>query len=84
MAEGTERDRQLERLAQLRQRGEQRYDDMYEAHTFEDSDICYRDAKDCFDDAIELAARLGLEEEAEALQQRLWHIKQVYRSQFSR
>ena len=80
MGEGTERDR----LAELKALGERRYDEMYEAHSDREVDSCYRDAKDCFDDAIGLATKLGLAEEAEALGKRLWHIKQVYRSQFSR
>ncbi len=44
---------------------------------------CYSDAKECFYDAIGLAGRLGLKEEAEALSERLAHIKAVFRSQFA-
>ena len=84
MADEADREQQLEQLAGLKQLGEQRYGDMYEACGQHDVDSCYRDAKDAFDDAIGLAGRLGLEKEAEALSERLWHIKQVYRSQFSR
>ena len=63
--------------------GEKAYDDMYEAHNFRDSDDFYRDAKDCFYDAVGLANQLGLTAEANALSERLQHIKNVYRSQFS-
>jgi hypothetical protein len=83
MTDGAERDLLFEQFASLKLLGEQRYDDMYEARDQHDVDSCYRDAKDAFDDAIELAGRLGLVEEALALSERLGHIKQVYRSQFA-
>lgn len=72
-----------EQLARLKSLGEKAYDDMYEAHSLRDASVCYSDAKDCFYDAIGLAKRMGLNEEAEALQERLAHIKAVFRSQFA-
>ena len=41
------------------------------------------DAKECFYDAISLANKLGLTDEAETLSKRLAHIKAVFRSQFT-
>ena len=48
-----------------------------------DATACYSDAKECYYDAIGLARRLGLEEETKALEERLAHIKAVFRSQFT-
>jgi hypothetical protein len=83
MADDTEPKDGLERLSHLKAMGEKAYDDMYEAHSPSDANARYSDAKECFYDAIGLADRLGLKEEAEALRQRLAHIKAVFRSQFS-
>jgi hypothetical protein len=71
---------QLERLKAL---GEKAYDDMYEAHPQSGATACYSDAKEFFHDAIGLADRLGLKDEAEALRKRLEHIKAVFRGQFT-
>lgn len=43
----------------------------------------YSSAKDAFIDAISAANTLGLKEEARALEERLQHVKAVFRSQFS-
>lgn len=73
----------LEQLAHLKAMGEKAYDDMYEAHSSSGATASYSDAKECYYDAIGLANRLGLKEEAEALHARLAHIKAVFRSQFT-
>ncbi len=73
----------LENLARLKAGGEKAYDDMYEAHSQRDIDNFYRDAKEWYWEAIAVARRLGLKEEVQALEDRLHHIKSVYRSQFS-
>jgi len=83
MADDPDRQQQLAQLEYLKKLGEQHYDDMYEAHSQRDANICYSDAKDCFYDAIGLARRLGLNEEHDALSKRLAHIKAVFRSQFT-
>ena len=83
MADDAERKAGLEQLERLKAMGEKAYDDMYEAHSQRDAGICYSDAKDCFYDAIGLAQRLDLKDEAEALSNRLHHIKAVFRSQFT-
>ena len=67
----------------LKAMGEKAYDDMYEAHSSSGATACYSDAKECFYDAIGLANRLGLKDEAEALSERLAHIKAVFRGQFT-
>jgi hypothetical protein len=71
---------QLEHLKSL---GENAYSDMYDASSPSGAAGCYSEAKECFYDAIGLAERLGLPEEAAALQERLDHIKAVFRSQFA-
>ena len=83
MTDNSEREEQLKQLEHLKAMGEKAYDDMYEVHDVREAQTCYSDAKDCFYDAIGLARRLGLEEEAEALSKRLAHIKAVFRSQFT-
>ncbi len=79
-AERAEKLAALKRLAAL---AEKAYDDMYEVHTQHEVDDCYRDAKDYYCDAIGLAGELGMPEESGKLHDRLWHIKQVYHSQFA-
>jgi hypothetical protein len=76
----TERKAQIERLKAM---GEKAYDEMYEAHSSSGATACYSDAKEAYYDAIGLARRLGLDEEIKALEERLAHIKAVFRSQFT-
>ena len=83
MTEDPDRQQKFDQLAHLKQLGEKAYDDMYEVHSQHDVNSCYRDAKECFYDAIGLARRLGLNEEMAALEKRLAHIKAVFRSQFT-
>ena len=83
MTDDAERQASLAQLEHLKRLGERAYDDMYEAHSSSGATACYSDAKECFYDAIGLAGRLGLKEEAEALENRLEHIKAVFRSQFT-
>lgn len=83
MAAETERQKKIAELSRLREQAENAYDEMYEAHSFRDANVCYSDAKDDFYDAIALAEELGLAEDAEYLKQRLEHIKGVFRSQFA-
>ena len=81
--EETERQAKIKQIAQLRRRGEKAYDDMYEAHGFRDSDDRYWEAKDCFYDASRVAGELELKDEVDSLVNRLQHIKEVFRGQFS-
>ena len=83
MADETERTAQLEQLKHLKAMGEKAYDDMYDAYPPGSAAVFYSDAKECFYDAIGLARRLGLGEETKALEERLAHIKAVFRSQFT-
>ena len=83
MADDADRNDQLAHLEHLKALGEKYYDDMYEAHSPSSANVCYSDAKECYYDAIGLARRLGLEEETKALEERLEHIKAVFRSQFT-
>jgi hypothetical protein len=78
-----DRKAQLAQLEHLKASGEKAYADMYEAHSPGGATVCCSDAKDCFYDAISLANKLGLTDEAEALTKRLAHIKAVFRSQFT-
>jgi len=67
-------------LTQCKKIGEQAYSDMYDA-SFGASGH-YSDAKDAFCEAIAIAQELELSEEVSALESRLQHIKDVFRSQF--
>ena len=69
-----------ERVTQLERWGEEAYDRMYETRSPSGD---YSEAKENFHAAISLANELGLKEEAERLEKRLLHIKNVFRSQFS-
>jgi hypothetical protein len=80
MTDETERDAQLKQLEHLKAMGEKAYDDMYETRS---ATASYSDAKECYYDAIGLARQLGLNEEVEALEKRLAHIKAVFRGQFT-
>ena len=78
-----QRQSKLASLTHLKAKSEKAYYDMYDAHSFREASDCYRDAKDSFYDAIGLAGELGLEDEKDALSQRLAHIKAVFHSQFA-
>lgn len=69
-----------QRLARLEKWGEEAYTRMYDARSPNGD---YSEAKENFHGAIALAHELGLPEEAARLEQRLLHIKAVFRSQFS-
>jgi hypothetical protein len=77
------RQRQIDQMTAWKNKAEKAYDDMYEAHEQHDIDTCYRDAKDFYYNAIELAHELGLNDDADVMSKRLTHIKEVYRSQFA-
>jgi hypothetical protein len=78
-----ERQDRLERLRQCIKLGEDAYDQMYEPRTHNNPAGHYSDAKDFFCEAIGLARELDLNEQVQALTERLDHIKAVFRSQFS-
>ena len=69
-----------QKLARLERWGEEAYDRMYDARSPSGE---YSEAKDNFHAAIALAGDLGLDDEVERLEQRLSHIKAVFRSQFA-
>ena len=83
MGDDVEREHQLAHLEYLKGMGEKAYDEMYEVHSASGATAFYSDAKENFYDAIGLAERLGLKDEAETLTKRLVHIRAVFRSQFS-
>jgi hypothetical protein len=83
MAKDPERESQLRQLEALKAEGEKNYDDLYETRSDYDATVCYSGAKEAFYDAISLAFKLGLNDEANRLTERLDHIKAVFRSQFS-
>ena len=80
--EEEQRRAKLASLEHCRQQAEKAYDDMYEAHSFGGASTCYTDTKDFLYEAISLAKELGMAEEAKSLEDRLDHIKAVFRSQF--
>jgi hypothetical protein len=59
---------------------EKAYSEMYDSRT---PAACYSDLKDYFAMAIGVAERVGLQDEAKRLRERLDHCREVYRSQFS-
>lgn len=77
-----ERQSRLASLEHCKREAEKAYDAMYDAHSFRDANDCYRDAKDFFRSAIEVAEDISLPEEAEALRKRLEHVQSVFHSQF--
>ena len=77
----SDHDLDLDRLRRLKALGEKYYDQMYETHIGLTG--LYASAKDAFYDAISLANELGLKDESKALDERLAHVKAVFRSQFS-
>jgi hypothetical protein len=77
----TERELKLDSLRRCHALGEKYYDQLYETR-FNPSGL-YSSIKDAFLDAISLANEMGMKEEAGKLEQRLEHIKAVFRSQFS-
>ena len=79
--ERTERELKLDSLRKCHSLGEKYYDQLYETR-FNPSGL-YSSIKDAFLDAISLANEMGMKEEAGKLDQRLEHIKAVFRSQFS-
>ena len=81
--EESEREQKLAAMKRLIALAEKCYDDMYEAYEQRDVNRCYRDAKDYYTDAIGLAGELGMNEEADRLYARLWHIKEVFFHQFA-
>jgi len=83
MTEESARDAKLVTLARLKAMGEKAHEDMYEAETEWDVSNFYRVAKDCFYDAMQMARELGLPAEAQALAERLHHIREEYRNQFA-
>ena len=66
-------------LDEWERRGEAAYADMYEARRAKEP---YEDACLAFARAVEVARRLGLDQEAERLTRRLDHVRAVYNSQF--
>ena len=56
------------------------YNEMYDSRS---PAACYSDLKDYFATAIGTAERAGLHDEAKRLSARLYHCKEVYRSQFA-
>ncbi len=71
------------RLTVLERAAEKSYDLMYDARTPTDAAAHYSDAKEALHDAIGIARRAGFEDTAKRLEQRLAHIKAVFRSQFT-
>jgi hypothetical protein len=71
------------RLSWLEAQAEKAFDALYDARPGSATAGLYSDAKEFLNDAIALARRLGLAEEAERLSRRLDHIKAVFREQFS-
>ena len=76
------RDYLLRRLAYFKLLGERAYSDMYDVIRPTTAAAYYSDAKEAFYSAISTARDLELTAEQQALEERLAHIKAVFRSQF--
>ncbi|HLL27490.1 MAG TPA: hypothetical protein VKT73_07545 [Xanthobacteraceae bacterium] len=70
-------------LRQLEEFAEAAYDRMYDAGSPSGATALYSDVKEALADAIGLARRLGLAVDVKRLEERLAHIKAVFRSQFT-
>jgi hypothetical protein len=79
----SEQDDMLRRARALAAQAEACIERMYEAHNPSDATARYSDAKEALHDAIGLAQQAGDSAFAEQLTERLMHLKQVFRSQFS-
>lgn len=77
-----ERKVRLDRLNECVLRGEDAYNQLYDPRIHNNPAGHFSEAKDSFGEAISLARELGLDEKAQALSDRLKHIKAVVRSQF--
>ena len=82
MPDDPDRQELLAQLDHLRFLAEKAYADMYETGSPGGATACYSDARECYCDAISLAERLGLADEATRMRQRLDHIQSVFRGQF--
>jgi hypothetical protein len=71
------------RLHWFEAQAEASYDMMYDSANSSEAAARYSDAKEALYDAIGLARRLGKVDVAARLEQRLAHIKAVFRSQFT-
>ncbi len=71
------------RLEYFKQLGERAYSDMYDVISPSSATGYYSDAKEAFYSAISTARDLELAVEQQSLEERLAHIKAVFRSQFS-
>jgi hypothetical protein len=74
---------EVDLLQDLEAQAEAAYTRMYDAHDASEAAARYSDAKEALYDAIGLARRLGKVDIGARLEQRLTHIKAVFRSQFS-
>lgn len=75
-------DYQRRRLDYFKKLGEKAYSDMYDVAPFSSATAPYSNAKEAFYSAISTARDLEWVEEQRALEQRLEHIKNMFRSQF--
>jgi hypothetical protein len=72
-----------DRLQNLEAQAEAAYTKMYDVRDATNAAARYSDAKEALYDAIGLARSLGKVDVAARLEQRLAHIKAVFRSQFT-
>jgi hypothetical protein len=70
----------LKQIAKYEALAEQAYEEMYDSRY---PVGCYANLKDYFSTAISAANQAGLTDQAERLEKRLDHCKEVYRKQFS-
>jgi hypothetical protein len=69
---------QRSKIKNLEAYAEKSYDEMYSARGPVGAGAYYREAKEALTEAIHIAKKAGLKDEAKRLEERLEHIKQVY------
>ena len=74
---------ELEQIAILEQQADEAYDAIYGAHSPSHAGACYSDAKEALYSAIRIAQQVRAEDAVKRLEERLAHIKAVFRSQFT-
>ena len=68
-----------DRLEFYKCKAEEAYDRIYDTHSETEATAAYSDCKEFMRDAIRLARKLGLKVEAARLEERISHIKAVFR-----
>ena len=75
------KDSELTHLNRLKARAEEIYEEMYEASGPVAAGAYFSEIKELLFEAVNLARKMGIEEEVRKINKRLSHIRSVYESQ---